>query len=125
MQGKYSTLPASELGEDAVIQAFNPGMQGGRAIAELLLGRIEPSGRLPLSVPRPAGQLPLYRSQVRGLHGPLRRGPRLRAGALLGTDSPESRHVTDTHRLPSLDDDDGWQSCKCRLTAVRRHLHDG
>ncbi|MEU0424582.1 glycoside hydrolase family 3 C-terminal domain-containing protein, partial [Streptomyces canus] len=94
MQGKYSTLPASELGADAVIQAFDPGMQGGRAIAELLLGRIEPSGRLPLSVPRHAGQLPVHRSQVRGLHGRLRRGPQLRDGVLLGTDNPESRcHV--------------------------------
>lgn len=46
-------------------------------------------------------------------------------GALLGTDHPGSRHVTGTHRLPSLDDDDGRQSCKRRLTLVRRRLHDG
>ncbi|MFF0014728.1 glycoside hydrolase family 3 C-terminal domain-containing protein [Streptomyces sp. NPDC005374] len=51
LQGRPSTLPASEHGADAIVQAFTPGMRGGRAIAELLLGRIEPSGRLPLSIP--------------------------------------------------------------------------
>ncbi|MFI1035493.1 glycoside hydrolase family 3 N-terminal domain-containing protein [Streptomyces sp. NPDC020951] len=69
IQGKPSTLPASALAADAIVQAFNPGMQGGRAIAELLLGHIEPSGRLPISVPRHAGQLPVYYNQVRGQHG--------------------------------------------------------
>ena len=71
----------------AVIEAFNPGMRGGRAVAELVLGLIEPAGRLPLSVPRHVGQQPVYYNQVRGQHGrPLRRphpGPavRLRRGA--------------------------------------------
>ena len=44
-------------------------MQGGRAIAELILGLIEPTGRLPISFPRHAGQLPVYYNQVRGQHG--------------------------------------------------------
>ncbi len=45
-QSKPSTLPESALNAAALIEAFNPGMRGGRAIAELLLGLIEPSGRL-------------------------------------------------------------------------------
>ncbi|WP_415924078.1 glycoside hydrolase family 3 protein [Streptomyces sp. ID05-47C] len=70
IQGNSSTLPASELGADAIVQAaFPPGMRGGRAIAEFTLGCIEPSGRLPLGVPRPAGQPPAYCGQVRGHHG--------------------------------------------------------
>jgi beta-glucosidase len=69
IQGNPSPLPASALGADAIVQAFPPGMRGGRAIAEFLLGRIEPSGRLPLSIPRPAGQPPVYCGQVRGHHG--------------------------------------------------------
>jgi beta-glucosidase len=69
IQGNPSTLPVSELGADAIVQAFNPGMRGGGAIAEFMLGCIEPSGRLPLGVPRPAGQLPVYCGQVRGHHG--------------------------------------------------------
>ncbi|MGB3184286.1 MAG: glycoside hydrolase family 3 N-terminal domain-containing protein [Ornithinimicrobium sp.] len=69
ISGKPQVLPASALAADAIVQAFSPGMRGGRAIAELLLGRIEPSGRLPISIPRHAGQLPVYYNTVRGQHG--------------------------------------------------------
>jgi beta-glucosidase len=69
VQGKPSTLPASAERAAAVIGAFNPGMQGGRAVAELLLGLIEPAGRLPISFARHAGQLPVYYNQLRGQHG--------------------------------------------------------
>jgi beta-glucosidase len=53
----------------AVVEAFNPGDAGGRAIAELLFGDIEPAGRLPISFPRHAGQQPTYYNQIRGQHG--------------------------------------------------------
>jgi beta-glucosidase len=69
VNSKPAVLPASALGTAALIQAFNPGMQGGRAIAELVLGRIEPSGRLPISVARHVGQQPVYYNQIRGQHG--------------------------------------------------------
>jgi beta-glucosidase len=66
---KPNVLPPSALRAAAVIEAFSPGMRGGRAVAELVLGRIEPFGRLPLSVPRHVGQQPTYYNQVRGQHG--------------------------------------------------------
>ena len=69
IQSKPSTLPESALNAAALIEAFNPGMRGGRAIAELLLGLIEPSGRLPISFARHVGQQPVYYNQVRGQHG--------------------------------------------------------
>ncbi|PFG18384.1 beta-glucosidase [Propionicimonas paludicola] len=69
VQGKPSTLPASALQASAIIEAFNPGMRGGRAIAELVLGLIEPSGRLPISFARHVGQQPIYYNQIRGQHG--------------------------------------------------------
>jgi beta-glucosidase len=69
IQSKPSVLPPSVLEAAAVIEAFNPGMQGGRAIAELILGLIEPSGRLPITFARHAGQLPVYYNQIRGQHG--------------------------------------------------------
>jgi beta-glucosidase len=69
IQGKPSVPPESVMNAAAVIEAFNPGMQGGRAIAELILGLIEPSGRLPITFARHAGQLPLYYNQIRGQHG--------------------------------------------------------
>jgi beta-xylosidase len=42
----------------AVVQAFFPGEEGGPAIADVLTGRVTPSGRLPVSVPRHAGGQP-------------------------------------------------------------------
>ena len=44
-------------------------MKGGQAIAEIILGETEPSGRLPITFPRHAGQLPVYYNQIRGQHG--------------------------------------------------------
>lgn len=41
----------------AVVEAFYPGMAGGQAVAEVLFGEINPSGRLPYSIPRGAGFL--------------------------------------------------------------------
>ncbi|MFI8524072.1 glycoside hydrolase family 3 N-terminal domain-containing protein [Promicromonospora sukumoe] len=69
MASKPLVLPESALGAAAVIWAANPGMQGGRAVAELLLGLIEPSGRLPISFARHVGQQPVYYNQIRGQHG--------------------------------------------------------
>jgi beta-glucosidase len=69
LQSKPSTLPDSALNASALIEAFNPGMRGGRAIAELLLGLVEPGGRLPLSFARHVGQQPVFYNQVRGQHG--------------------------------------------------------
>jgi beta-glucosidase len=69
LNGKPAVLPPSVLGAAALIQAFNPGMRGGRAVAELVLGLIEPTGRLPISVARHVGQQPVYYNQIRGQHG--------------------------------------------------------
>jgi beta-glucosidase len=69
VHGKPAVLPDAALRSAAIIEAFNPGMQSGRAVAELVLGLAEPSGRLPLSVPRHVGQQPVYYNQVRGQHG--------------------------------------------------------
>ena len=69
LASKPLVLPASTAGAAAVIWAANPGMQGGRAIAELITGAIEPSGRLPISFARHVGQQPTYYNQIRGQHG--------------------------------------------------------
>jgi beta-glucosidase len=69
LASKPLVLPPSVDQAAAVLWVANPGMQGGRAVAELLLGAIEPSGRLPISFARHAGQQPTYYNQVRGQHG--------------------------------------------------------
>ena len=45
---------------NALLTAYYPGEQGGNAIAKVLFGDYNPAGRLPVSVPRHVGQLPVY-----------------------------------------------------------------
>jgi len=42
------------------VEAWNSGERGGEAVADVLFGDYNPSGRLPISVPRSSGQLPMY-----------------------------------------------------------------
>ncbi len=44
----------------ALLTAYYPGQEGGLAIADVLFGDYNPAGRLPVSVPRSVGQLPVY-----------------------------------------------------------------
>ncbi|WP_436968509.1 glycoside hydrolase family 3 N-terminal domain-containing protein [Demequina muriae] len=69
LASKPHVLPASAERASAVIWAANPGMAGGRAIAELVLGQIEPTGRLPISWPRHVGQQPTFYNQIDAQHG--------------------------------------------------------
>ncbi|SEB43601.1 beta-glucosidase [Paramicrobacterium humi] len=69
LASKPLVLPASVSRAAAVIWAANPGMQGGRALADILTGEVEPSGRLPVSFARHVGQQPTYYNQIRGQHG--------------------------------------------------------
>jgi len=44
----------------ALLDAWYPGQQGGNAVADVLFGDYNPAGRLPISVPKSVGQLPVY-----------------------------------------------------------------
>ena len=69
LASKPLVLPPAAMGAAAIINAFNPGMRGGQALAELIYGLIEPTGRLPVTFARHAGQLPVFYNQLNGQHG--------------------------------------------------------
>src|SRR5690606_15322704 len=69
MASKPLVLPPSARQANAIIWAANPGMAGGRAIAEIALGLIEPTGRLPISFAEHVGQQPVFYHQIPGQHG--------------------------------------------------------
>lgn len=48
----------------AIVDAWEPGMYGGQAVAEILFGKVNPSGKMPVTVPRHAGQIPMYYYQA-------------------------------------------------------------
>jgi beta-glucosidase len=69
VNSKPLVLPPSVKRAAAILEGFNPGMEGGRAIAEAVFGQLNPSGKLSISFPVHVGQQPVFYNQVRGQHG--------------------------------------------------------
>lgn len=63
MSGRPLTIPWMDEHVPVILQAWHGGLRTGRAVADLLLGFANPSGRLTASWPRTVGQVPLYYSQ--------------------------------------------------------------
>ncbi|SEC97360.1 glycoside hydrolase family 3 N-terminal domain-containing protein [Streptomyces melanosporofaciens] len=70
VQGRPHALPDLSGTAGAVLSAWYPGPWGGRAVADVLFGAAGPEGRLPVSIPRSAAQLPVfYNAKDHGYRG--------------------------------------------------------
>ncbi len=60
VSGKPHSVTWMDAHVPAILHAWLPGEEGGTGIADVILGEYNPSGRLPLSIPKHVGQLPVY-----------------------------------------------------------------
>ena len=60
MNGRPLTLTWPDENIPAIVEAWHLGSEAGNAIADVLFGEYNPSGKLPVSFPRAVGQMPLY-----------------------------------------------------------------
>jgi beta-glucosidase len=60
MSGRVHTLSNVVNAARAVLYAFCPGEEGGHGLSDVLFGKVEPTARLPITLPRTVGQLPVH-----------------------------------------------------------------
>jgi beta-glucosidase len=65
IQGRPLEMNWAAVNSDALLMAWYPGQEGGSAIADVLFGDFNPAGRLPISIPRSVGQVPIYYNKLR------------------------------------------------------------
>jgi beta-glucosidase len=67
LSGRVHALGPSVIEQSAaLVQVWPPGEEGGHGLADVLLGRVDPSGRLPVTMPRVVGQVPVHHAPRSG-----------------------------------------------------------
>ncbi len=72
MHGRPYSIPWIAKKIPAIIECWYPGEQGGHALADILFGKVNPSGKLPVSVPQSVGHIPVFynhKPNSRGYYG--------------------------------------------------------
>lgn len=64
MNGRPLALSKEDQQADAMLETWFAGTEGGNAIADVLFGEYNPSGKLPMTFPRSVGQIPVYYSHL-------------------------------------------------------------
>jgi len=71
IHGRSYSIPWEKKNIPSIIEAWYPGEQGGTAIANILFGKVNPSGKLPVTVPVNVGHIPntaTYKPSARGFY---------------------------------------------------------
>ena len=90
MAGRPLTIAREMEISDAVLYAWHPGTMGGKALANILFGVVNPSGKLPVSFPRNVGQIPIYYNHkhtshiAKGTEGDINKIPREAPQSVMG-----------------------------------------
>jgi len=72
MNGRPLSIDWADKHIPAILETWHLGIKSGDAIAQVIYGEYNPSGKLPMSFPRSAGQVPIYYNQkITGRPGPL------------------------------------------------------
>lgn len=90
MAGRPLTIARQVEISDAILYAWHPGTMGGKALANILFGKANPSGKLPVTFPRNVGQIPIYYNhkhtshRAKGTEGDLNSIPREAYQSVMG-----------------------------------------